>query len=156
MEFTTIEHLLLSKYNQPFVSAVAAALVAQSLKAVVAVFKREESPKAALVMSGGMPSAHSALALSLFSSVIWLRGWTSTTTGIAGILALVILYDALIIRRAVEEHSLALRFLMQRVAPEELTRYKMPRSLGHTFIEVIAGCLLGVLVARVVLWMGTV
>lgn len=147
-----LEQILLNRYNQPFVSAVLAAISAQAIKAIIAWITGREKPWVALNMAGGMPSAHSALALALFSSVVWQQGWQSTTTGVAGIVAVLVLYDAAVIRRAVEEQTLAIEFLMKKVAPERLGGFKAPRSMGHTVLEVLVGCVLGILVAHFVVW----
>jgi acid phosphatase family membrane protein YuiD len=147
---------LLSKTNVPFVSAILAAVVAQVIKALIAAVTRNEAPRAALVKAGGMPSSHSALAWALFMSVLWHNGWQSSETGVAGIMAVIVIYDAAIIRRAMQEQTKTLRILLERAAPDLLEEFWVPKSLGHTGREVLAGMVMGIAVARAVYWLGCV
>lgn len=151
-----IAQFLLSKSNQPLVSAILAALLAQGIKGLIAAVRSgQETPREAFVKSGGMPSSHSALALGLFASVIWQYGWNSPVTAVAGIMAVLVIYDATVVRKAIQEHASALRLLLERVAPEKLEVFRLPRSFGHTGREVTMGMITGVAVARVVLWLGS-
>ena len=147
---------LLSEFNQPLISAIVAALLAQAIKAVIALVTGQEAPRAALIKAGGMPSSHSALALALFASVLWDNGWQSPETGVAGIVAVIVIYDAAVIRRAIQEQTKALRMLLERSAPDLLEEVWVPSSLGHTGSEVAAGMLMGVAVARAIYWFGSV
>ena len=148
--------LLLSKSNVPLISALLAAIAAQVLKALIAAVTRNEPPRVALLKAGGMPSAHSALAWALFMSVLWHNGWQSPETGVAAILAVVVIYDAAIIRRAMQEQTKTLRMLLERAAPDLLDEFWVPKSLGHTGREVVAGMVMGVAVARAIYWFGNV
>ncbi|ADU51785.1 acid phosphatase/vanadium-dependent haloperoxidase related protein [Thermaerobacter marianensis DSM 12885] len=148
--------VLLSRYNQPLVSAVAAAGLGQATKAVLAAVTGKDDPKAALVKAGGMPSAHAALAIALLTSVVSLEGWTSPTTGLAAILAVLVLYDAMVVRRAVEQLAATVRELVECVAqdrPTDLAPPPVPSSLGHTPPQVLAGAMLGFTVAHLLLWL---
>lgn len=147
---------LLSRANLPFVSAILAAMAAQALKALIAAVTRNEAPSVALVKAGGMPSSHSALAWALFMSVLWHNGWQSPETGVAGIVAVIVIYDAAIIRRAMQEQTKTLRLLLERAAPDLLEEFWVPQSLGHTGREVLAGMAMGVAVARAIYWFGNV
>jgi acid phosphatase family membrane protein YuiD len=145
---------LLNGYNQPLVAALLAALCAQLVKGVIALITGREQPREAVRKAGGMPSSHSALALALLTSVAWHHGWDSPVTAVAGIVAVIVIYDAAVVRRAIQEQTRAVHLLLERVAPEQLEAFRIPRSLGHTGREVTMGMLTGVAVARVVLWIG--
>jgi acid phosphatase family membrane protein YuiD len=150
-----ILQLILSRSNQPLIAAILAALLAQGLKGLLAYLSKREAVKVAVLKSGGMPSSHSALALALFSSVIWQYGWDSPVTAVAGIVAVLVIYDAAVVRKAIQEHTRALFLILERVAPDHLASFHVPRSFGHTGREVTMGMITGVAVARVVLWLGS-
>jgi acid phosphatase family membrane protein YuiD len=136
---------LLDRVNQPFFAAVVASLLAQVCKAVLTSLRRRRLDTGPLLRSGGMPSAHSALAVALVSSVAWQQGLNSVATAVSGVLAILILYDAAVIRRAAGDQARAINKLMRLVSPEEAeTLYE---QIGHSTREVVAGATLGAAVA---------
>jgi len=85
--------------------------------------------------SGGMPSGHSALVGSIFMIVLIQEGPTSILFTITTIFSLIVIYDAINIRREAGKHAHILNILHQKSKLEE--------RLGHTFTQAITGFLLG-------------
>lgn len=102
---------------------------------------------ARLFMSGGMPSSHSATVVSL-ATVIGLRnGFGSAIFGLAALFAIIVMYDAVKVRRSSGEQGLAIRQLIK----EQKSTVKLPRAAqGHTPLEVLAGIVFGVVIGVVV------
>jgi acid phosphatase family membrane protein YuiD len=68
--------------------------------------------------------------------------------GIAAILALIVMYDAAGVRRAAGKQAKLLNELIDNYFSEHyINQKKLKELLGHTPIEVFAGCVLGVIVS---------
>lgn len=100
--------------------------------------------------SGGMPSAHTTIIVSLCTVLGYRLGTQSPEFGIACILAAIVMYDAMNVRHAVGEHSKALRQIVPKVLKGKPAQMIIHQSNGHTLAEVVAGVIIGVLVPVVV------
>lgn len=125
----------------PFVCWLTAQLIKFSLRA----FRGDITPRL-LYASGGMPSAHTAVVVSL-AMVAWLdQGANSAVFGITAISALIVMYDSLGVRRMAGEQAVAFNKLMRSLEGSRLGIPDSPsiRELkGHTPTEVLAGAALG-------------
>lgn len=133
----------------PYIIAVIAAwLVAQGAKyLLVAVTQRRVGSIRQLYVSGNMPSAHTAT-VTAFVTVVALRdGIHSGLFGLAALLAAVVMYDAIMVRRSSGEQGVAI----QQLIKEQKSSVALPRAAkGHTPTEVAVGALLGVVIGLVV------
>lgn len=136
--------------NKVLVAPLCAWAVAQLLKVFITLVKDKRLDLRYLVISGGMPSAHSALVSALATSVAIIQGLGSVAFGITAILALVIMYDAAGIRQSVGLQSVVLNRIVQELRSRrpiaELER-DLREFIGHTPFQVIAGAALGIIVA---------
>lgn len=131
------------------VAAAIAWIVAQGLKYVIASIRGKSFRRnlSQLYLSGNIPSAHSATVVALLYTVGAYDGVNSAAFGIAALLAAIVMYDALMIRRSSGEQGVALTAFLV----ETKSKILPPRvAKGHTPIEVLTGALLGVIVAMVV------
>ncbi len=127
-------------------------LIAQFLKFGVKAMKGDVNLRY-FIKSGNMPSVHTAIVVALVVSVAFVEGIDSTFFGIALVLAMIVVYDALNVRRAVGEQGTLLERLMQlqkdrinRVTPRG-EKINLIEVLGHTPIEVAAGAVVGLFVS---------
>jgi len=98
--------------------------------------------------SGGMPSSHSAMVMGLTTAVGLKEGWTSTLFCISFIFAIIVLYDAAGIRRAVgKQASILNRMMVDYIEKGEFRYQHLTELIGHSPFEVIMGSLLGIAVA---------
>ncbi|HSX48172.1 MAG TPA: divergent PAP2 family protein [Candidatus Nanoarchaeia archaeon] len=100
--------------------------------------------------SGGMPSAHSAVVVSLATTSLLLDGQGSHLFGLTAILAAIVMYDSFGVRRSSGEQAVALNRLIDSLGRD--SRAQVPEQplhevLGHTPLEVAVGALLGFLLA---------
>jgi acid phosphatase family membrane protein YuiD len=124
------------------VTSVLAWAVAQGIKGVLkSVRPGSKKGLKNFVGSGGMPSSHTAIIVALLSCIGTKLGLGSVEFGIVFALALIIIYDALDLRRSVGEQG---RILHSLLTNKDKTVLHI--SNGHTLIEVIAGAGLGVVV----------
>lgn len=103
--------------------------------------------KSHLFMSGGMPSSHSATVVALMVLIGLRDGIGSGLFGLATLFALIVMYDAMKVRRSSGEQGTAIRELIK----EQKSNVKLPRvAKGHTPLEVISGAVLGWIIGIVV------
>ncbi|MHB8509645.1 MAG: divergent PAP2 family protein [Candidatus Dormibacteria bacterium] len=105
-----------------------------------------------MASSGGMPSSHTALVLSLTTVIGSRRGVGSPEFAIAAIFSSVVMYDATGVRRAAGRQAQVLNRIIDDLFHQEgLKEERLRELIGHTPVEVVAGALLGVLVALAML-----
>jgi acid phosphatase family membrane protein YuiD len=100
-----------------------------------------------LTASGGMPSSHSAFVTSLATAVGLREGWNSSAFAISVVFALVVMYDAAGVRRAVSIQARILNQLLDELfAGQPMSEERLRELLGHTPVEVLVGALIGIIV----------
>lgn len=121
---------------------------AHIIKYVIAIIKDEKHGfRSHLFMSGGMPSSHSATSVAVTVVIALRDGIESGLFGLAVLVTLIVMYDAVKVRRSSGEQGLALRALIR----EQKSSVKLPRAAkGHTPIEVVIGALFGIIFGAVV------
>ena len=94
--------------------------------------------------AGGMPSSHSAIAVSLATMIGKNVGWDTPIFALSVIFSLIVMYDAAGVRRAVGKQARILNDILnnQKLSNAE----KLQEMTGHTPIQVAAGALIGIIV----------
>ena len=106
--------------------------------------------------SGGMPSSHSATVCSLVVAAARLYGPDSAIFGLAFIMAIIVMYDAMGVRRETGEQAKILnRMLTDWMEAESanspfLGDKKLKEMVGHTPFEVLGGAIVGVAVGWII------
>ncbi|XP_040379227.1 uncharacterized membrane protein YuiD-like [Oryza brachyantha] len=143
--------------NYPLVAALVAFALAQSSKFFTTWFKEKRWDARQLIASGGMPSSHSATVTALAVAIGIQEGYRSATFATSVIIACVVMHDAFGVRLHAGKQAEVLNQIVYEL-PEEhpLSETKPLREiLGHTVPQVVAGCILGILIAvvmRLALW----
>ena len=92
---------------------------------------------ARIFTSGGMPSSHSSFVTSLSTLVGLERGFNSTDFAIVLVFALIIMYDASGVRRAVGKQAAILNQIVDDVHHgKHIEQEKLKELIGHTPVEV--------------------
>ncbi len=131
-------------------------MIAQFLKFGVKAMKGDVSVKY-FYKSGNMPSVHTAIVTSLLVTVGFVEGVGSTFFGITLVLAMIVTYDALNVRRAVGEQGGILERLLQMQKDrliydgKKINKIKLIEVLGHTPLEVAAGVAVGLITSLLLL-----
>ena len=134
--------------NRHLLTALAAMVIAQILKLFFDYWRTKSWKKALLFSTGGMPSSHSALAMALAVSIGLYEGFDTTLFAMSAVLALVVMHDAQGIRRAAGQQAEAINFLFSKLEGQGIKLdQKLKELLGHRPIEVMAGGILGLIVA---------
>jgi len=119
--------------------------IAQIIKFFIKANKQKFSFKNILAYSG-MPSGHSAMIISLATITGLKLGFDSPIFAISIILAIIIIRDALGIRRYLGQHGKTLNILVKDLKDDEVLEKKYPHLLervGHTPTQVLVGSLIG-------------
>ncbi|HUX40904.1 MAG TPA: divergent PAP2 family protein [Rectinemataceae bacterium] len=139
--------------NPVFLSAVFSLLLAQFVKAIVNLLRLpKHSLREALLTfawkTGGMPSSHSALAVSISTSIAFKDGLNSDFFVLSAFFALVVIRDALGVRHSSGIQARTLNTLGRKYSQ----RFDEPwipikEVMGHTPSQVFVGSLLGFFIA---------
>lgn len=161
-------------YNYVLISALVSWAVAQLAKVCIIFITQRKIELDRLIGSGGMPSAHSATVCSLAIAVSRIEGVGSTDFAIAVVLAAVVMYDAMGVRKSSGEQAKVLNKIVELLDMPELNQKEIKKKinmfsriserfedeededkdisrlkekLGHTPLEVLGGALLGIVIA---------
>lgn len=130
------------------IAPILAWLVAQGAKYLLHSLKRGDFRRVSrLYETGGMPSSHSAIVVALMVVTGVIDGIDSAVFAISVALAVIVIHDALQVRRSSGEQGTALRELLIKAKVTALPH----QAFGHTPTEVLAGASIGVVSAFVAL-----
>lgn len=139
--------------NQIFISAVLGWLVAQILKTLIHMIINKKFVAERMVGSGGMPSSHSATVCALATAVGMKYGGGSFEFAITVMLAIIVMYDAMGVRRETGKQGRVLNEMLEiftnmgnQISAEE----KLKEFVGHTPLQVLMGAILGIVIALIV------
>ncbi len=133
--------------NQVLICSVLGWTVAQVLKTIIDVVLNHSFNPERLFGSGGMPSSHSATVCSLATASGMKYGLGSFEFAVSFVLAMVVMYDAMGVRRETGKQAQLLNSVffenilnLDRVFLQE----KLKEYVGHTPLQVVAGAVLGI------------
>lgn len=149
--------------NFPLVVTFVAIMVAQIVKYPIAIMFRKPNANLSIIhATGGMPSSHSAAVTSLITALILQYGFLSPYVAIAVCFGMIVMFDAMGVRRQDGEQGVLIYSLMKILKQkaketndtellEQLNTLDEDRMvindyLGHKPSEVIGGMTTGVLV----------
>ena len=139
--------------NLIFLSSFFSLFTAQMLKGVIYILRNRTGKKKELIeyitwRTGGMPSSHSAVVCSLCTSIALTEGVASNLFIFSFWFALIVLRDAMGVRRSAGLLARALNNLGKQASEKYgLDFYTVKEIQGHTPLEVVVGGFLGVFIA---------
>jgi len=128
---------------------------AQVLKIMVYAFnirgkKMRELVEILAWRTGGMPSSHAAVVGSLCASIAFTEGIASNLFVFSFWFALVVLRDAMGVRRSAGLMAKALNELGKQASEKTGLDFRLVKEIqGHTPLEVVVGSLLGISIALI-------
>jgi len=126
--------------------------IAQLIKVLLTIIFGRQLDLTRFVGSGGMPSSHTALVVSMATSIGRVEGFNSTLFALSVIVACIVMYDAAGIRRAAGKQAAVLNEIVAELQKSRSIREeKLKELLGHTPIEVLAGAGLGILISLLII-----
>jgi acid phosphatase family membrane protein YuiD len=145
--------------NPIFLAAATSWLFAQLVKAGVTLFRRRwKSPRDLLKTlfwhTGGMPSSHAAVVSSMAVAAAFSEGLGSSLFGVCVFFAMVVMRDAMGVRRATGLQARSLNQLGREVSEKFGVDFHPVKEIqGHDPLEVVVGAFLGIFIAAAFAWL---
>jgi acid phosphatase family membrane protein YuiD len=139
--------------NPIFLSSLTSFLTAQLIKTVIMLLKSRKKRAKEVIetlvwRTGGMPSSHVALVSSMAASAALVEGIGSNLFQISFWFALVVIRDALGVRRSSGLQARVLNVLGKQVSEQlDVDFHPLKEVHGHTPLEAAVGGLLGLFIA---------
>jgi len=139
--------------NPVFLSAAVSLFTAQFIKAVIGLVRSRvkslrDVVETLLWRTGGMPSSHSALVVALTTSLAITEGTRSSIFSLSLFFTLVVIRDALGVRRAAGMQARAINSIQRDLERKlNITAHPVKEVNGHTLPQVLVGSLLGFFLA---------
>lgn len=136
--------------NRILLCAVFGWVVAQILKTLIHLCFTKKFVAERLVGSGGMPSSHSATVCALATATCMEYGAAGPEFALALILAIIVMYDAIGVRRETGIQARVLNEMIQifsDMGSDMSPQDKLKEFVGHTPLQVLMGAILGISIA---------
>ena len=148
-----LDALLAIITNPAVIIPASAWIIAQILKAIINACVTKQFSFSRLVGDGGMPSGHSATVTALTIICGLMNGFDSAVFGLASIFAIVVMHDALGVRRETGKQAVSIIKMAEILndvfveRDEKIKTDKLKTFVGHTPWQVVLGSLLGAVIA---------
>ena len=149
--------LINSRVTQTIIISLSSMLLCQILKFIILSIRRKEINWNILYSTGGFPSSHSGLCVSLVSSMCLFQlhdtGMLDWSFCVALIFSIIVIHDAMGVRLEASKHAKILNNLTSEMTVEEKRTIGFGKKgflkemLGHKSFEVAGGIFIGVLSA---------
>lgn len=146
-----MKYLIQLSNNKILISSVLAWLMAQIIKTVINFLATKEFNPERLLGSGGMPSSHSSTVCALVTAVAINYGMDTYEFAMAAVFAIIVMYDAMNVRREAGEHAKWINLITTTLQPDIPIERKFKEYLGHTPLQVLMGAILGVAIAFIIM-----
>eukprot|EP00238_Polyblepharides_amylifera_P009711 CAMPEP_0196579650 /NCGR_PEP_ID=MMETSP1081-20130531/24084_1 /TAXON_ID=36882 /ORGANISM="Pyramimonas amylifera, Strain CCMP720" /LENGTH=151 /DNA_ID=CAMNT_0041899297 /DNA_START=436 /DNA_END=888 /DNA_ORIENTATION=+ len=136
--------------NEALMLAMLSCAVAQGLKVLSHRHSEGKWELNRMFGSGGMPSSHSSAVVSLATSVGLRGGLNSDLFALALMFALIVMYDASGVRFQAGKQAEVLNQIIWELPPEHPVsenKSVLRDTIGHTRPQVVAGAILGFVIA---------
>lgn len=140
----------------PLLAALLANVLAQVLKPFVLYLRTKKFDVHQCIACGGFPSSHSSTVSALTIAIGMSEGFDSTFFAITCVFSFIVIYDATNVRYYAGKNIQLTKQLIRDLETlkglkfsDPIYQEKIKSVLGHKFIEVLGGILLGILVALV-------
>jgi acid phosphatase family membrane protein YuiD len=135
--------------NPLLVNPLLAAAISQCIKSIIEWSRHGEFHWRYLFISAGMPSSHTAAVTALSFTVFFVEGATN-------LFAVTCVFSAVVIRDVLGDKAFAqtqeklVNDTIANLFKKKFTLIEWDEFIGHTFIEVLAGFILGATVATAI------
>ena len=136
-------------HNYVLIAGLTAWALAQIIKVPLKYWRSKQWDWALLFRAGGMPSSHASLLIGATHAIGLADGFDSPLFALSVAIAMVVLYDATGIRRQAGIHAALINAMLRDLASgHPLKQEQLREVLGHTPLEVLAGIILGIVIAQ--------
>jgi uncharacterized protein len=136
--------------NRVFLATLSGWFIAQAIKVFLGVIREKRFDFRWFVGTGGMPSSHTAAVAAMATAAGLVSGFDSVLFALALIFAIIVMFDAQGVRQATGIQAEVLNKIIDDIYYKRgLREERLKELIGHTPFEVLAGAVVGVLVALV-------
>lgn len=125
-----------------FIIPIVVGILTQVLKFVLYTLKHGWNPEY-IFTHGHMPSAHTALVVSLLTSVGYYEGAHSGAFALSAVLAFIVIDDAARIRMHLGDQGRYLNMLIEQLHLNQDEFPRLKERVGHRVSEVVGGAIVG-------------
>ena len=134
--------------NRVLIATIASWLIAQTIKVLLGIIRQKRFDFRWFIGTGGMPSSHAASVCALATAVGITFGFYSPLFAVTVVFTIIVLFDAQGVRRTVGKQAEILNRVLDDIYwKRKITEDRLKELLGHTPVEVLAGMVLGVIIA---------
>ena len=135
--------------NYILISAILGWMMAQFLKLFTGLLTERKFSLKLMFSNGGMPSSHSATVMALCTACAVKEGFASPYFAISVVLAVIVMNDALGVRYETGEQTKIINRIVKELfsGKGEEINTGLKELVGHTPAQVVAGAVLGVIIA---------
>jgi acid phosphatase family membrane protein YuiD len=134
-----------------FLIPIVVGIIAQAVKFIIYSLKHGWDIRYAFT-HGHMPSAHTALAVSLVASVGYYEGIGDGAFAVAIVIAFIIIDDAARLRMHLGDQGRYLNMLIEQLDVDMKKFPRLKERTGHRVSEIIVGALLGLTLTVFLIW----
>lgn len=128
-------------------AATTAWFIAQAIKMILSFIENKQIDWSLATASGGMPSSHTAFVIAATTMIGKTEGMESSMFALAVVLSIVVMYDAMNVRRAVGHMGQTLNQIINNINKSgKVNVENVKEILGHSPLQVLAGLVLGLVV----------
>jgi acid phosphatase family membrane protein YuiD len=133
---------------------------AQIIKVIINLVVHKKFLVERLFGDGGMPSGHSATVCAMTVMCGWCEGFNSAAFAIALILAIIVMHDAMGVRREAGKHAVSILYVFELLGElfteQDKIKHdeKLKTLVGHTPLQVVLGAVVGLVVATLFIIIG--
>lgn len=137
--------------NRVLLAAVVAWFVSQGIKFFTCLIKTRKIKMDRIMGSGGMPSSHTASVMAATFSVGEIMGYNHPIFGGLMIMSFIVMYDAAGVRMAAGKQAKAINNIIEALGAYRVKiDGQLKELLGHTYMEVLVGAALGIVIALLI------
>ena len=129
--------------NYIVLSVLVSTVICQSWKIIDHSIRLKKVDWDAFTATGGMPSSHATFVCSLATSIGMIEGFISSLFFIAAGFAMIVLRDAIGVRRTVDDVSGVVNAIIKI---KHISVHEIAKIAGHTPVQVLIGSVIGILV----------
>lgn len=141
----------MSLWFEIIIAPLVAMIVAQSIKLATDGIRGNFTFKDMVTAYGGMPSSHTAVVVALSTMVAFRTGVQSAAFAIAVVFSVLVISDALTLRKVIDNNTKSIVKLVSRLPASEQDNFPQnPKTIEHTLPQVVVGGLIGFIIAVII------
>jgi len=139
-------------HNGVFLCAMIGWFGAQGIKVIITLIKEKKFDAERIMGSGGMPSSHSASVVAVTFAVGETVGYDSPLFALGAVFSFIVMYDAANVRMESGKQAKVINRIIKEMTDHTFQIHmdkELRELLGHTYLEVMVGALMGMIIGIV-------